>query len=420
MTLRTAVALSAALTALAPSLASAQGPAPGAALPAGPGKELVEGVCTACHQPREIVRSMGYTREGWKELIATMIDLSKTPDTQESVVAYLAQHFPPSHNPRPPKLVQGEAQIAFKQYHVPTPGQRSRDPIQAADGSYWWAGQWGNLIGRINPDTGEMREYMLPPKSLPHTVTLDKDGTPWWTGNGNGTIGRTDPRTGQHTVYKMPDPKVRDPHSAKFDQKGILWFSAQNSNFVGRLDPASGDVKVWELKTPNAKPYGVKIDSKGNPWIACNGAPCLIKINPATFEITEVKLPLAGTTVRRLDIDKDDKVWYVNSGKGRIGVHDQATGEIKEWPSPSGPNSHPYAIAVIDGIVWYNESNVRPDTLVRFDPKTEKFQSFPIPSGTINAGIIRHMRATREGNLLIHQSSTNNITLVTPRPPLTR
>jgi virginiamycin B lyase len=51
--------------------------------------------------------------------------------------------------------------------------------------------------------------------------------------------------------------------------------------------------------------------------------------------------------------------------------------------------------------------------LVRFDPKSEKFQSWPIPSGGIHAGIIRHMRPTRDGNLLIHQSSTNRIMLVT-------
>ena len=35
-------------------------------------------------------------------------------------------------------------------------------------------------------------------------------------------------------------------------------------------------------------------------------------------------------------------------------------------------------------------------------------------SSGIHAGIVRHMRATREGNLVIHQSSTNRILLVTP------
>ncbi len=56
---------------------------------------------------------------------------------------------------------------------------------------------------------------------------------------------------------------------------------------------------------------------------------------------------------------------------------------------------------------------MRPDTLVRFDPKTEKFQSWAIPSGGVHAGIIRHMRPTRDGNLLIHQTATNVIMRVT-------
>jgi virginiamycin B lyase len=53
--------------------------------------------------------------------------------------------------------------------------------------------------------------------------------------------------------------------------------------------------------------------------------------------------------------------------------------------------------------------------LVRFDPQTEKFQSWPVPSGNVYAGIIRHMRPTRDGNLLIHQTSTNRIMLVTEK-----
>jgi virginiamycin B lyase len=63
----------------------------------------------------------------------------------------------------------------------------------------------------------------------------------------------------------------------------------------------------------------------------------------------------------------------------------------------------------VNDVIWYNESGKRPDMLVRFDPKTEKFQSWPIKSGNIYAGIVRHMRATHDGDLLIHQSATNHI-----------
>jgi virginiamycin B lyase len=398
--------------ALFPLTAQAQAPVTG--LPDGNGKDLVAAMCTGCHQTDQITRSSGYTREHWKELIGTMMDLSPDQATQATITQYLAEKFPPNTE-RAPKLLPGPAQVTFKEWVVPTLGQRSRDPVEAPDGTIWWVGQIGNLIGRINPATGEMKEYQLPPNAKPHTVTIDAQGTPWYTGNGNGTIGKFDPATGKITEYKMPDPNAKDPHTAVFDQRGIMWFSLQNSNMIGRFDPGSGDVKLVTAPRPNARPYGVKIDAEGTPWVACNGAPCLLKVDPASMAVTEVKLPLEGTTVRRLDIAEDGMIWYVNSGQGRIGRYNPKTGDIKEWASPSGPKSHPYAIAVVNGIVWYNESGQRPDTLVRFDPQNESFQSWAIPSGNIHAGIIRHMNPTRDGNLLIHQSSTNLITLVTLR-----
>jgi virginiamycin B lyase len=159
------------------------------------------------------------------------------------------------------------------------------------------------------------------------------------------------------------------------------------------------------------------LSADGSPWVACNGSNCLVKVDPETMAIRQYPLPDPKTTVRRLDIAGDGMIWYVNSSQGRLGRLDPKTGQVKEWPSPSGSKSHPYAIAVVDGIVWYNESGQRPDALVRFDPATERFQSWPVPSGGVYAGIIRHMRPTREGNLLIHQSSTNRIILVTLKRP---
>jgi len=385
-------------------------------LPVGNGRELVETVCTACHRTNQITRSSGYTEAGWRELTGTMVDLSVSPEDRDRIVRYLARHFPPNDR-RAPKLIPGAAKVAFTEWVVPTLGQRSRDPIEAADGSIWWAGQWGNLVGHIEPATGKMTEYPLPERSLPHSVTLDRTGNVWYTGNGNGTIGKLNPDTGAIAVYNMPDPAARDPHTPIFDNNGILWFTLQQSNMIGRLDPETGDIRLVTMKTRGAKPYGIKIDADGTPWVACNGSNCLVRVDPETMELTEIRLPIPATTVRRLDIAGDGMIWYVNSSQGRLGRYDPKTGDIKEWPSPSGPKSHPYAIAVVNGIVWYNESGMRPDALVRFDPATETFQSWPIPSGDVYAGIIRHMRPTRDGNLLIHQSSTNRIILVTIQSP---
>lgn len=406
-------AMTTAVCLLLPLAAQAQAPRP--ALPDGPGKQLVDGVCTGCHQTNMITQSSGYTREDWGTLIGTMIDLKGVPDQRATITAYLAEHYPPSYNRSAAKPVPGPHEVTFKEWVTPTLGQRTRDPIQAEDGSIWWVGQFGNIIGRLDPRSGEMKEWQLPAGAMPHTVELDPKGNPWYTGNKNATLGRLDVATGKFTVYKMTDPAAKDPHTLIFNKQGIAFFTLQNSNMVGRLNPDSGEIKLITSPVPNSKPYGIKVAADGGIWWACNGAPCLFRMDPQTMALKEFKLPLAGTTVRRLDIADDGMIWYVNSGKGRIGRVDPNTGEVKEWDSPSGPKSHPYAIIVMNGAVWYNESGVRPDMLVRFDIKTETFQSWPIPSGGIYAGIWRHGRATKEGNLLLHQSGTNRIIQVTPK-----
>lgn len=383
--------------------------AAGPGLPDGEGRELVEAVCTGCHKVNLIQRSSGYSRAHWDELTAAMIDLSGDADAQDRILDYLAAAFPPSGN-RASVPAPGQLALSFEEWLVPTLGQRARDPVEGPDGAIWWVGQWADILGQIDPASGAMTEYDLPPGAKPHSVEIGPDGSVWYTGNKNGTMGRFDPATGEITEFPMPDPEARDPHTHVFDAEGILWFSLQQSNMIGRLDPATGEIRLVTAPTPRSRPYGVKIAANGDVWVACNGANCLLKVDPGSMEVTEIKLPEQGTTVRRLDIAPDGRIWWVNSGLGRLGVYDPATGTIREWPSPSGPSSHPYAIAWFDGAVWYNESGVRPDMLVRFDPETESFQSWPIPSGELDAGILRHMRVSRDGkSLLIHQTASNRI-----------
>ena len=380
-------------------------------LPKSEGQQLVNTYCTACHNTGRIKHGLGYDADDWLAISQSMIDLSAVPEQRDQLIEYLAAHYPPNDD-RKPNLVSGEATINFKEWVVPTLGQRSRDPVEDVHGNIWWVGQWGDILGRIDPKTNAMKEYALPTGAKPHSVTIGPDNSVWYTGNKNGTMGLLNPETGEIKEYPMPDPAAKDPHTAVFDQDGLLWFTLQQSNKVGRLNHETEEIKLVDMPTERSRPYGIKVAENGEIYVACNGSNCLVKLDPKTMTTTEIKLPHTDTHVRRLDIDSTGKIWYVNSGRGRLGVYNPANGEIKEWPSPSGPKSHPYALAVIDDIIWYNESGMRPDPLVRFDPKTETFQSWPIPSGSFYAGIARHIRPTQDGNLLIHQSATNRIILV--------
>lgn len=386
------------LRTLLPLGAVLAGAAHAAPLPDGEGRALVEAICVRCHSTDYIARSGGFdTAEEWKDVIDSMVVLA--PAQATTISRYLAAHFP-ARAERKPTLLKGPVHITIDEWMVPTRGQRSRDPIEAPDGSIWWTGMLASLVGRLDPDSGEMVEYLLPQDARPHNIVPDEDGTIWYTGNSNATIGRLDPRSGVITEFAT---ESGDPHTAVFHPNGKLYFTAQRAGMLGRLDPATGDID--EIKT-RRRPYGIKVGPYGRLWVAYNGTNAIGAMDPDTLNVEYFDIPDEDTRIRRLDIASDGRVWYVNSTLGRIGVLDPQSGEAREWPSPSGPQSHPYALAVIDDVVWYNESGMRPDALVRFDPKSETFQSWAIPSGV---GIVRHVWVTREGDLLIHQSSSNRV-----------
>ena len=368
------------------------------ALPQGEGESLVREHCSSCHRPEILERAQGYnTISEWRELMATMVALDEP--RADLIARYLAKHFQ-SKPELYPTLVPGPVNIEIEEWLVPTLGQRSRDPVEGLDGSIWWTGMWASLVGRLDPLTGDVREYPLPPSARPHSIVPDNEGFIWYLGNSNGTVGKLNPLTGDIREY---DTGLADPHTGVFHPNGYFYFTAQRAGAVARLDPASGEVLTVNTCP---RPYGIKVGPDGYLYVAFNGENAIGQVDPATLEVNYFAIPHEDSRIRRLDIASDGTIWYVNSSRGKIGHLDPKTGAVREWDSPSGPKSHPYAIAVIDDVVWYNESGQRPDALVRFDPETEAFQSWAIPSGI---GIIRHVWVTRDKDLLIHQSSSNRI-----------
>ena len=152
---------------IVPSASEAQRGGAPIQLPDGAGKDLVQKRCVACHPLGQIAGSAGYDQAGWKHVIESMMVLPA--DQMTTATEYLAAHFPEKPGRRP-TLVPGPVKVTFKEWMVPTLGQRSRDPLQMADGLIWWAGQYGSLVGRLNPKTGEMKEFELPPEVKPHSI----------------------------------------------------------------------------------------------------------------------------------------------------------------------------------------------------------------------------------------------------------
>jgi len=135
-------------------------------------------------------------------------------------------------------------------------------------------------------------------------------------------------------------------------------------------------------------------------------------MDPKTMVVREYELPAKGARPRRIAIGKDDTVWYGDYARGFLGHLDPKTGKVEEFQSPGGAESMPYAIDVTaDGAVWYVETgNDQKNVLVRFNPETRKFLTWPVPGG---GGTVRNMDIDKNGNLWLAESGVGKIARVT-------
>ena len=307
-------------------------------------------------------------------------------------------------------IVADDIRVAFKEWRVPTSGSHPHDPLATRDGAIWYTGQMANLLGRLDPKTGQFREYRLKTEnSGPHGLVSDANGAIWFTASFKGYIGKLDPVSGDIREFALPDRKARDPHTPAFDQRGALWFTVIGGNMIGHLDPASGEIRLVSSPTANSLPYGLLVNSKGTPFFAEFGSNKIGRVDPNSMRIEEYVLPNAQARPRRIAATSDDLIWYSDYARGYLGRLDPKTGKVTEWPSPGGRDSGPYAITAVDDVIWYAESAKTPNMLVRFDPKTETFRSWPIPSG---GGVIRNMTQTPNGGLALACSGVDMVALV--------
>lgn len=375
------------------------------------GRALVEANCIRCHA-EERLATPGYTRDGWQDVVSKMIKLGATvgPSDVPALTDYLATTFPPKPQAAA-VLPGGNVHVSFREWAVQTPGAFPHDPLATPDGAIWYTGQHSSLLGRIDSKTGAIKEYPTAiPDSGPHGLTADSEGNIWFTANYAGYVGKLDPKSGSITAFKMPDAQARDPHTPVFDQRGMLWFTVQAGNMIGRIDPRTAQVKLTRVPTPHALPYGIVVNSRGVPFFAEFGTNKIGSVDPNTLAIHEYVLSASGARPRRIAVTRDDAIWYTDYARGFLGRLDPNTGTNREWKSPAGADARPYGITALNGSsLWYSESGVTPNTLVRFDPAVEKFQAWPIPAG---GGVVRNMMPTTDGRLVLAESGVGKVAAV--------
>lgn len=289
-----------------------------------------------------------------------------------------------------PAGVRDPVRVEIVEWRVPWEATRPRDPYVDPSHQVWFVGQFGDYVARLDPKTGEFKQFKLDPGTMPHNVLVDDAGMVWYAGMGAAHVGRLDPQTGRITTFPMPDPAARDPHTLLPDGRGNIWFTVITSNFIGRLAVATGTIDLIPLPTAKAFPYGIVMDSRGRPWFTEFGTNRLGSIDPTTMAIQEVTLPRAETRCRRLAATRDGRIWYVDYAKGFLGRLDPSSGAIDEWLVPGGTGARPYGMTVDDrDRLWFVETGPQPNRLVGFDPASSNF--FSVTEIESGGGAVRNM-----------------------------
>jgi virginiamycin B lyase len=103
--------------------------------------------------------------------------------------------------------------------------------------------------------------------------------------------------------------------------------------------------------------------------------------------------------------DSKGRIWCSQWNAGQVAVFDPA-GTWKEWKLP-GASPQAYAVFVDDrDVVWLSDFGA--NAIVSFDPTTERFTSFPLPS---SPGEVRQLHG-RPGEVWGAESAADKLVVL--------
>jgi streptogramin lyase len=389
--------------------------------------------CAACHSLAPIVQST-YDEQGWLTTFARMrgyseqavlehpVSLPYKVDVQPdpAFAKYLTTINLSSTSewkyelrtlPRP----TGRAtRVIITEYDLPDPGRLPHDADLDDKGMVWYNDFREPLIGRLDPRTGETKEWTMPPlkPGFPEgtlSIEFNRDGYLWIPRFRQGGYTRFDPRTEKFQTWLVPpeynDARAIQPQVAAAPD-GTAWFPGGESLLIFKVDPETGRVTASPMYpgyypdqkssgiiqfSYNATPvghstYGLAADSKSNIYICDIVGGNIGKIDGKTGKVTLYKTPTLNSGPRRISVDSQDRVWFGEYYADKLGMFDPKTEQFKEWTAPT-PWLGPYpAKADKNGEAW--TSGMGADLVDRLDPKSGKFTEYMLP--TVNANI-RHI-----------------------------
>jgi virginiamycin B lyase len=265
------------------------------------------------------------------------------------------------------------------------------------DGNLWfpqqdnWVPDGGDRIGYLNPSTGVIQHFNLPPGPFEGQIIPGPDGNLWLTRWDR--IDRLTPSTGAVQEFPLPLGSALglwDSMAATSD--GNLWFpfSSPQGEQLGRLDPLTGEIKQFAFP-PDTYAINITSGPDGNLWLTGVQAkrrefeiPEILRFDPNTAEFQEFPtggVQGLGVNLQGITAGPDGNIWFTyESGVGRI---DPTTGQIKEFNLPVGYRAEWPITAGSAGNLWFLSYGVGTQSVGEIDQinaSTGSLNIIPMPS----------------------------------------
>jgi virginiamycin B lyase len=360
--------------------------------------------CTTCHTVERIVKSShdandfstivlermrGYANSAWdfqpqRRLIPRGLQRNFGSDAPK-IAGYLASinlsktgklDYEMKTLPRP----KGRAtHVIYTEYDVPRPMTQPHDVILDESGTIWFSEFGEQFLGRMDPKTGEVKEYPIPtlrPKQPTGTLDLETDegGNLWISLQNQGGIAKFDKKTGKFTMYPVPAEYLTDetqesmvgPQHLEVDSK--VWLNDTSIPGLYRIDLKTGK---WERWAPYKKQgsggdelamtephsvYGIYADAQNNIFFCDFGGENIGKID-AKGTVTLFPTPTRKSRPRRGRMDADGHLWFAEWRGDKLAMFDTKTEKFQEWPVPT-PYMAPYDVVKDkNGELWSGGMN---------------------------------------------------------------
>ena len=286
--------------------------------------------------------------------------------------------------------------VIITEYEVPRRESQPHDIAVDSEGIVWYNDHGNRYIGRLDPSTGEVREFLVPGFTA-ETAPGGSSGRPYFDYNQDNQSGRL--TFGTTNINRETLEVTKGQGRIRSD--GMIWQERGSPQSDGdpkiveviRTDPKTGEVKRFPGPERPMRFYGDEVDSKGNFYGASLQYGVVGVLNGQNGEWAFIPTPTPEGGPRRTHMDRQDRFWYAEYYAGAIGMFDPKTWQIHEWKLDA--SSLPYGIGVDkNGEAWAAGQGT--NNLYRLNPATGQVTAYP--KGTVVYGQTRQLYVDNRTN----------------------